>query len=87
MLPSSKTFPTEQQLIQLARVTHFPASVPEILRTAEHARCSPATIQLLRYFSSYVRFENGVDFMNQCIELELFIREVSDAPRELLRTP
>ena len=87
MPPNINTLPSEQYLVRLAHTSHFPASVPEIIQTAKHEHSRPAVIQFLQYFSPYVRFENGVDFVNQCMELEFFMREVSEAPRELLRTP
>jgi len=53
---------------------------------AERRGCNRPTILFLQLFGLQDVFENGIDFLNRCEEVKLFLREERNAPYELLRS-
>ena len=81
------TPPSELQLLDLAYSANFPVNREQIVKIARNRHFSPATVQFLNHFGAHDQFENGVDFVNRCEEVKLLEQELTDAPREQLRSP
>ena len=82
-----RTYPNERQLIELSYSVLFPVRRDEMIAAAREFGCAPAVMRLLRRFNPDDVFENGVDFINRCEDVELFAREEHAMPKELLRNP
>ena len=83
----TQCLPAEQELISLACTTTFPATRDEIIATATQQHRDHTVTDFMRMFDPDDRFENGIDFINRCEDVELCIRERSNAPKEQLRSP
>lgn len=82
-----RTYPTEEQLRELAYILPFPMSCDDMVTVARYIGCSPAAVRLLRQFDPEDVFENGVDFINRCQAMRIVMQGERAAPKELLRSP
>lgn len=79
-------FPSKHRLLSLACAAQFPATSTDMIAFAERRGCNRPTILFLQLFGLQDVFENGIDFLNRCEEVKLFLREERNAPYELLRS-
>lgn len=79
-------FPSERCLMSLARAAQFPATSSDMIAFAEHRGCSHPTVLFLRLFGLRDTFENGIDFLNRCEEVKLFLCQERSVPYGLLRS-
>ena len=73
--PASHQCPSEQCLMTLARAAEFPISSYGMIALAKRRACSPSAIVFLRIFGLNDIFEKGIDFLDRCKEVKLFLRE------------
>jgi hypothetical protein len=65
----------------------FPASRREIEDIAVDWAFDDLMIDFLDRFPADESFESKVDFMTRCEELEMFINQAQEMPKEMLRSP
>lgn len=80
----SKLLPGEPSLLRLARLVEFPATREDIAYVAKQACFPRSVVEFLALFSDEDLFENGVDFMNQCEEVKMLIRQQRKTPKEFV---
>lgn len=79
--------PTTTQLVRLAKRGKFPVQRQELEGVARRNGYTTGMIEFLRLFPSDEVFKNRVDFLTRCEELELFMGEERDMPKEVTRSP
>ena len=79
-------FPSKHCLLSLARTAQFPSTSTDMIAFAERQGCDRPTILFLQLFGLNDVFENGIDFLNRCEEVKLFLREEDTAPYERVQS-
>ena len=83
MIYQSK-LPGEQTLLRLARIVQFPTTIEPIIRSAQERGSATSTIKFLQLFDPKDIFQSRVDFMNQCEEVKMLIRQERETPYEVV---
>lgn len=83
-----KPLPQIHNILWLAKYAGpFPMENKDIIRLAEKWNFSKSMVDFLHLFPENEVFENGLEFVTRCEELEHLIREERKAPLEMLRSP
>lgn len=83
----NKPLPRINNILWLAKFTGpFPMKNSEIIIVAENWHFSKSLINFLHLFPEDEEFENGLDFVTRCEDLEHIIREERKAPHEMLHS-
>ena len=84
---NTTALPTTTQLIRLAKRGRFPLRRRQLERVARRNGYTSGMIEFLRLFPGDEVFENRAEFLTRCEELELFMDEERDMPKEIARSP
>lgn len=83
----SKQLPPIRYMLSLANDTEFPAALRDIMKVANRWGFPKTVIDFLNLFDANLTFENRLDFVDRCKELELLIDQERSMPKETLRSP
>ena len=83
----NKDLPPLHDLLNLANTAHFPSTRDDIAEAAVHAGLPNTLIDFMNLFSPDLIFDSKVDFMTRCEELEMFLEQEAEAPKEITRGP
>lgn len=83
----NKQLPPVRNLLTIAKDARFPASRQEVEDIARSWGFTRVMTDFLDLFPADEIFESKVDFMTRCEELEMFINQEREMPKEILRSP
>jgi hypothetical protein len=83
----NKDLPAVHDLLNLANSVRFPASRDDIAESAKRTGLPDAMVEFLDLFDAELIFDSKVDFMTRCEELEMFLEQEAEAPKEITRGP
>lgn len=83
----SKSLPRLEDIDRLSSLVRvYPAARRDVLNVAMIEGFNTKVIELLKEFPADEIFESREDLNTRCAEVELFITEEEDAPKEYLRS-
>jgi len=84
----NRTQPRIHNVLWLTRLAMpFPSTAGKIMGIAVAWRFDKSTLDFLALFPPNVEFASREDFLTQCEELELLLREEAQAPVETVLSP
>jgi hypothetical protein len=83
----NKVLPAVHELLNLANNISFPASRDDIAESAKRSGLPDTMVEFLNLFDAELIFDSKVDFMTRCEELEMFLEQEAETPKEITRGP
>lgn len=78
----AKRLPQPSRLLSVSEYVRFPATATDVCETAYAHKASRSVVDFLSLFSPGDIFYSQQDFLTNCEELELLIREERKMPHE-----
>ena len=82
-MPYTKKLPATRHLLKLARNVGFPTTAEYAVKLAKDLHLPLELINFLKTYPPDEIFQNRVDFMTRCEELEILIKQELDIPNEM----